>query len=245
MEVSNSLGIKTDGRQATGTADDSQGATAYLFGPVAVKILQRDGVWKLTPHGHALGEGMAKARHALVGKTAIEIGVGTGVHAIAALKLGVREIDVTDIEPAALESAAENANRNGVSYRGAWLQDWMEFSPPEPYGLVLCNPPFCKAGTSDRRYFIKQLIGTSPGCLLPGGHLLFVQSSMADFAQTEQELSAAGFYFTSIHESRGLFRDYYFDEPGFVEGSSRVPGGFEVIDGAFVETLRVYLCTRQ
>lgn len=215
----------------------------YLFGPVVVTIDQPEGVWKLTPHGRALGEGMAKVRHCLVGKTAIEIGVGTGVHAIAALKLGVRMIDVTDIDPEAIESAAENARRNGVHYRSSWIRDWMEFSPREPYDVVLCNPPFCKAGTSDRRYFIKELIRQSPRFLRPGGHLLFVQSSMADFAQTQVELSAAGFYFSIVHEARGLFREYYFDEPGFVEESSRIKGGFERIDGAYVETLRVYLCT--
>ena len=63
-----------------------------------MKIQQADGVWKLTPHWLALGEGMVKARHALMGKNAIEIGVGTGVHAIAALKLGVSKIDVTYVE---------------------------------------------------------------------------------------------------------------------------------------------------
>lgn len=220
-----------------------RGMDTYLFGPVVVRINQPEGVWKLTPHGRTLGDGMVKARHCLVGKTAIEIGVGTGVHAIAALKLGVRTIDVTDIEPEALASAAENARRNGVSYRDLWIRNWMGFSPREPYDLVLCNPPFCKAGTSDRRYFIKELIRQSPRFLRAGGHLVFVQSSMADFTQTEDELSAAGFCFSIVHDARGLFREYYFDEPGFVEESSRINGGFEEIDGFYIETLRVYLCT--
>lgn len=223
--------------------EQQRGIDSYLFGPVVVTIDQPEGVWKLTPHGRALGEGMSKARHSLVGKTAIEFGVGTGVHAIAALKLGARAIDVTDIDPRALESAAENARRNGVSYRDAWVQNWLEFSPREPYDLVLCNPPFCKAGTPDRRYFIKELIGQSPRFLRPGGHLLFVQSSMGNFSQTEYELSTAGFYFSVVHNARGLFRAYYFDEPGFVEESSRIKDGFERIEGAYIETLRVYLCT--
>ena len=216
----------------------------YLFGPVAVKIRQSDGVWKLTPHGQALGDGMAAVRHSLVGKTAIEIGVGTGVHAIAALKLGAREIDVTDIDPAALESAHENAARNGVRYRHAGVRDWMSFEPDQPYDVVLCNPPFCKAGTPDRRSFIKRLVRESPRFLRPGGHLLFVQSSMANFVQTERELTQARLYGSAAYETRGLFRDYYFDEPGFIEEARRVERGFEEIDGAYIETLRVYLCTK-
>ena len=120
----------------------------------------------------------------------------------------------------------------------------MNFEVDQPYDLLLCNPPFCKAGTPDRRYFIRQLIQRSGDFLKPGGHLLFVQSSMANFPLTHAELQAAGLYFTAVHETRGLFRDYYFDEPGFVEQSRQVEQGFEEIDGAFIETLRVYLCTK-
>lgn len=238
-----SQGIMSLSREGAAGAERPQPAT-YLFGPTVVRIAQREGVWKLTPHGQTFGDGMAKCQHALVGKTAIEIGVGTGVHAIAALKLGVRTLDVTDIEPAALESAAENAARNGVTYRNSWHRDWMNFNVNEPYDLVLFNPPFCQAGTADRRFFIKQLIQRTPSFLRHGGHLLFVQSSMADFAATEQELRAAGFYFSRVHEARGLFRDYYYQEPGFIDESRQVAGGFEEINGAHVETLRVYLCTQ-
>ncbi len=67
---------------------------------------------------------------------------------------------------------------------------------------------------------------------------------MANFAATEQELRDAGVYFSAVHEHRGLFRDYYFDERGFLEEGRRVEGGFEEIEGAYVETLRVYLATK-
>lgn len=240
----NASRVETTERQQPGKENESGAVDTYLFGPVVVRIRQHEGVWKLTPHGQTLGEGMAKTRHCLIGKQVIEIGVGTGVHAIAALKLGAREIDVTDIDPAALETAAGNARVGGVAYRNAWVRDWMDFEPEEPYDVVLCNPPFCKAGTPDRRSFITRLIQQSPRFLRRGGHLLFVQSSMANFALTEQELGNTGFLFEPAHEVRGLFRDYYFDEPNFIEESRRVEGGFEEIEGACIETLRVYLCTK-
>lgn len=215
----------------------------YLFGPMVVKIQQRVGVWQLTPHGLALGEGMVAGKHALIGKSGIEIGAGTGVHAIAALKLGTRTIDVTDIDVEALESARENASLNGVQYRRSLQRDWLNLTPDETYDFVLCNPPFCKAGTQDRRHFISELIKGSPGLIGSGGHLMFVQSSMADFALSEKELRDTGFSYSVILEKRNLFRSYYFDEPGFIEESSHVEQGFEEIDGTYVETLRVYLCT--
>lgn len=43
--------------------------------------------------------------------------------------------------------------------------------------------------------------------------------------------------------TRGLFRDYYFTEPGFIEESRQVENGFEIINGEYIETLQVYLAT--
>ena len=216
----------------------------HLFGPVVVRIRESDAVWRLTPHGRTLGEGMAKARSALVGRSAIEIGVGSGIHAIAALKLGARTIDVTDICSQALELAAENARMNGVALRRTWQHDWLNFEAPEPYDLLLCNPPFGKAGTPDRRFFIQTLIRDGGSFVRPGGHLLFVQSSMANFFLTEEELARDGWHAEVVHEVRSIFREYYFAEPGFLEESRRVPLGFEEIDSVYVETLRVYLATK-
>ena len=59
---------RASGRSAA--AADTTDLRTYLFGPAVVKIRHRQGVWELTPHGQALGDGMATARHALVGHTA-------------------------------------------------------------------------------------------------------------------------------------------------------------------------------
>ena len=223
--------------------DPSQQVERYFFDTVVVKMRQSDGVWAPTPHGQTFGVGLSKARHAVAGKTIIEIGTGTGIHAIAALKLGARHMDVTDIDDAALQSAQENATLNSVQLRTCSIQDWMNFEPAERYDTVLCNPPFCKAGTPDRRFFIQKMIAQAPKFLRPGGHLMFSQSSMANFALTEAELEAAGFIFEHVHTYRGMFRDYYFTEPNFIEESRAVDGGFEEIDGVYIETIKAYLCT--
>lgn len=216
----------------------------YLFDNVVVEVRHEEGVWKLTPHGLTLGSAMLKARHALVGQSVLEIGVGCGIHLILASKLGARLLDGTDIDEHSLTLTRENASRNDVFIHSLSQQDWLEFIPHREYDTLICNPPFCKAGTPDRRHFIEELIRKAPRFLRPGGHLLFVQSSMADFAKTEQELSKAGYYFDIAHEAKHLFRDYYFSEPGFLEESRRVPAGFEKMDGCYVETLRAYWATR-
>ena len=53
----------------------------------------------------------------LVGKTVIDFGCGSGILAIAALKLGASHAIGIDIDPQAIQASRENASRNGVSSR--------------------------------------------------------------------------------------------------------------------------------
>ena len=50
----------------------------------------------------------------LTDKTVLDYGCGSGILAIAALKLGAKEAFGVDIDPQALEASKENAKRNGV-----------------------------------------------------------------------------------------------------------------------------------
>ncbi|PSU31253.1 50S ribosomal protein L11 methyltransferase [Photobacterium lutimaris] len=51
----------------------------------------------------------------LVGKTIIDFGCGSGILAIAALKLGAAKVIGIDIDPQAIQASRDNAERNGVS----------------------------------------------------------------------------------------------------------------------------------
>lgn len=50
----------------------------------------------------------------LAGKTVIDFGCGSGILAIAAIKLGASKVIGIDIDPQALQASRENAKRNGV-----------------------------------------------------------------------------------------------------------------------------------
>jgi ribosomal protein L11 methyltransferase len=57
------------------------------------------------------------AKHPPRGARVIDFGCGSGILAIAALKLGAREASGVEIDPLARETAEENARRNGVAAR--------------------------------------------------------------------------------------------------------------------------------
>ena len=51
----------------------------------------------------------------LAGKTAIDVGTGSGVLAIVAARLGAPTVSALDVDPDAIENARENIERNGVA----------------------------------------------------------------------------------------------------------------------------------
>ncbi|MDU6435567.1 MAG: 50S ribosomal protein L11 methyltransferase, partial [Pantoea sp.] len=53
----------------------------------------------------------------LAGKTVIDFGCGSGILAIAALKLGAAQAIGIDIDPQAIQASRDNAERNGVADR--------------------------------------------------------------------------------------------------------------------------------
>ncbi len=53
----------------------------------------------------------------LAGKTVIDYGCGSGILAIAALKLGAQRVVGVDIDPQAIQASQANAERNGVADR--------------------------------------------------------------------------------------------------------------------------------
>lgn len=51
------------------------------------------------------------------GDIVLDVGTGSGILAIAALKLGARHVDAVDVETVAVRATEENAERNGVADR--------------------------------------------------------------------------------------------------------------------------------
>lgn len=73
----------------------------------------------------------------LAGKTVLDYGCGSGVLAIAALKLGAAHADGIDNDPQALTASHDNANRNHVAAElGVFLPD---VAPTRPADVFVAN----------------------------------------------------------------------------------------------------------
>jgi len=73
----------------------------------------------------------------LAGKRVLDIGCGSGILAIAALKLGAASADGYDIDPQAVSASRDNAIRNGVDEQLRVSTNPADF--PGKYDVVLAN----------------------------------------------------------------------------------------------------------
>ena len=74
--------------------------------------------------------------HLAPGARVIDYGCGSGILAIAAARLGAREVVALDIDPQALAATRDNAQRNGVALQVRAAGDT---PPPEPADVVVAN----------------------------------------------------------------------------------------------------------
>lgn len=94
-------------------------------------------------------------------KRLLDVGCGSGILAIAALKLGADHADATDIDPQALQASRDNAERNAIEDTRLALY-YPEQLPSGEYPLVTAN---ILAGP------LIELAGMISDHVAPGGHL--------------------------------------------------------------------------
>jgi ribosomal protein L11 methyltransferase len=73
------------------------------------------------------------------GMSVLDVGTGSGILAIAAVKLGASRADGVDIEEESAENAAENFRLNGVEDRAAVRLGTLDEAPSVPYGMIVAN----------------------------------------------------------------------------------------------------------
>ncbi len=201
---------------------------------------------------------LARYLFSVRGKSVLDLGCGTGLFAIAASKLGAREVWATDVSPAAVECTRRNAQRNHAALtakagdlfdpvRGQ-LFDLIATSPPQlPAPPGARGPAF--AGPDGLQLFDTILLQALK-YLEEGGQVLTHLSSLADTKRFEGLLSES-FRFRALPRSRREFtrEDYDGLHAGLfdflLERRRKGLAEFEEEGGKFFHWVRFYMAIRR
>ena len=128
------------------------------------------------------------------GERVLDIGTGSGILAIAALKLGAAAAEGIDIDPMCVRTAGENAVRNGVEDRLTVLVGDLSDKASGVYDLITANIVAAA---------ILSLAPHVPALLAPGA--VFIASGIIDTRKEEvlAGLRAAGLEPFDVREKRG------------------------------------------
>ena len=128
------------------------------------------------------------------GERVLDIGTGSGILAIAALKLGAAQAEGVDIDPMCVRTAGENAARNGVTDRFRVLIGDLSDKASGVYDIICAN---IVANA------IKALVPEVPALLKPEG--VFLASGIIDTRRDEvvDAVKAAGLSVRQIREKNG------------------------------------------
>ena len=124
----------------------------------------------------------------------LDIGTGSGILAIAALKLGAASAEGVDIDPVAVRTAGENAALNGVADKLTVLVGDLSDKASGQYDVVVAN------------IVANAIISLSPAVpALMKPHGYFIASGIIDTRKDEvvAALNAAGLKVQAIREKRG------------------------------------------
>ncbi len=211
------------------------------FGDISMNLDVPEGVWNPTPHGMHLGNMILNLD--FQDANVLELGSGCGNHTILIAKNNPRKLTVTEIDQAILDNTRHNLEKNNINIPVDYIvADWTRIDEG-PFDVLITNPPFAKSGKTYYRYFIDTLINDAHRLLTPGGRLIFIQSSMADANRSISLMKDWGMKVRIVGEKKGPFRDYYFEDPVFMNNIEKFPGAYEKINGQYIETLTVFEAT--
>ena len=128
------------------------------------------------------------------GERVLDIGTGSGILAIAALKLGAAEAEGVDIDPMCVRTAGENAQRNGVADHFKVLVGDLSDKASGQYNIITANIVAAA---------ILSLAPHVPVLMAPGAR--FIASGIIDERKDEvlAGLKAAGLEPVEVKEKRG------------------------------------------
>jgi release factor glutamine methyltransferase len=161
---------------------------------------------------------LARYLFSVRGKSVLDLCCGTGLFAIAAAKLGAREVWAADLSPEAVECARANAELNKVKIV---VKQGDLFDPVRgrKFDVVITNPPQTPApaeatgpkfGGPDGLAYFETILAEAPRQLEEGGQLLTFLLSIAHTKRFEEMLGRS-FRFRPLPKSRRDFTREEYD----------------------------------
>jgi len=161
------------------------------------------------------------------GENALDLGCGSGLLAIAAVKRGAGHVIATEADPYALGAALRNAVTNDVrgdieGRVGSWYEALREYSPnaSRPFQVILATPPQTPAprpcgpryGGWDGTDHLRQVIEGAPARLShPEGRLWLLVISLAHPARLMKNLSELFSDIVLVKETQRFFSAAEYD----------------------------------
>lgn len=193
-------------------------------GDYSISVESCAGTMDPSPYTQFIAENLVRAKPP---KVAIDVGCGSGVLAILLAKMGAEKVYAVDINPAAVKATRINAYRNDVKEKLRFIQgDMIEFFNQKiGVDMIVSNPPslpmprrprseresYNYHGGDDGREFIQKLICDSSRVLTNHGKLVFINTSLANFGKTVEQLPRYGFESFKVECKKSPFRESYYE----------------------------------
>lgn len=123
--------------------------------------------------------------------SAVDVGCGTGVLSIVALKCGAKHVDAVDIDPWSVESACNSAELNDLEERISVVEGTVELFANNSYDMVMANI---------NRNIILGDLATYVAILNPGGRMLLSGFLAEDVAPIVEAVTGYGLSHTATLE---------------------------------------------
>lgn len=162
-----------------------------------LQVKERDGVYEPREDSLLLAEAVDRYAYGKV----LDLGTGSGIQGIVAAKKGCN-VTFADIDPNALNCAAENAKANGV--KGEFLNSDMFSSLRGKFDTIIFNPPYLPSAALSRtrkrhyaldgglrgREFIDKFLKEYKNFLNENGAALLIESGLNNYESDVTEQGA-------------------------------------------------------